>query len=55
MMMIRDMAMLQGHSRGTPSDHKGTLPFTPYSGFTLGTPVLPTRTSARKKMLEAKM
>ena len=35
-------------SRGTPPDHKGKRPFAPYSGLTPGTPVLPTRTSARR-------
>ena len=51
--------MLWGQSRGTPPDNKGKNPFPPYSGFTPGTPVLPTCTSARRKychprkMLEA--
>ena len=37
------------YCRGTPPDHKGTKPSTTYSGFTQGTPALPTYTSARRK------
>ena len=47
--MNRDMTMLWGNSRGTPPDHKGTQPFTPYSGFTPGTLVLPTCTTASRQ------
>ena len=34
---------------GTPPDLKGTHPFTPYSGFTLGTLVFSHYTSARRR------
>ena len=47
--MNRDMTMLWGNSGGTPPDHKGTQPFTPYSGFTTGTLVLPTCTTASRQ------
>ena len=33
--------------KGPPPDLKGKIPFTPYSGFTLGTPVFTHYTSAR--------
>ena len=48
-MVNKEMTMLRGHSRETPPDHKGKQPFAPYIGFTPGTPVLPTCTSARQK------
>ena len=34
---------------GTPPDFKGKNPFTPYSGFTPGTPILTQYTSARRR------
>ena len=34
---------------GTPPDLKGKHPFTPYSGFTPGTPVSTHHTSARQR------
>ena len=50
--MIRETKMLRGHSTGTPPEHKGSKPFTPYIGCTPGTPVLlPTCTSASLEVL----